>query len=291
MRLFRNTLVTLLLATLLAACQFTVTPLPGVEFDYTVDAQPLIENFDELAALEQIAVPAGGEVWIRVRFPSSSADLRFAEAEPLGSSSGLQLEWWTSNQSTRLLVSRSPAMFAPSTDVLVSHAPNVGPVNRTALPTWQCFGPCIARPYQATTAAVRVVNTSGSTRTIDFYAYGIDHVDTNEPNDSAASATLSPVSNIDDVITGAVETSGDNDYFEVTCSSAGALEGIVRFQFDSQFPGDLVLTALGADDVTATVRPGDPLTPFMQCPVLVRVRAVDNTAGPFDRSVYFITIK
>ena len=288
----RIAIVLLGLMFVLSACSVTVS-VPGPSYDLTLDASGLSTDLGVPDVLDTFTVAAGSEVWVRVRFAATSgADLRYVEIVPTGSSSGVQLEWWSSLTGSRELVSRSEFMFGPNESVLTAGASTGAALERSSIAVaWPCLGPCIARPFTSGSATIRVVNDASSPRTVQFYAYARPFADENEPNDSAAAAAPVTVSAIGDRIVGAIETSGDVDWFSVSCTG-GELAGQVGFSFDSGFDGDLTLfIAGGAGEPDETIRPGDDTAGFFSCPVDVRVRAVDGTAGAPNVSRYTITIR
>lgn len=290
MTLSRTAIVLIALSFALSACTVTVV-VPGPSFDLSVDASGLSTGLDVPDVLETVTVPANSELWVRVRFASTpGADLRYVEIVPTGAGSGLQLEWWSSLTGSMQLVSRSASMFGPTESALVSSAPSA--VERSSIAVaWPCLGPCIARSFASGSATIRVVNDASSARTVQLYAYARPFADENEPNDSAAAATAFTATAIGQTIVGAIETSADVDWFRVDCSG-GPLGGQVGFSFDSGFDGPLELTVLGGvGESNETIGPGEDTTGFFVCPVDVRVRSVDGTAGSPAVSRYTITIR
>ena len=271
-----------LLASLLAACQFTVTPVVPPTADYAVNAQG---QTTDPTPHRTITVPGNDVVWLDVRFPASSADLMFVEFEPTGSGAGLQLELWSPSGTTRELVSRSATIFGRSTAVLALGGETPAATERSSISIgWTCFGPCAARPYRSGTSYVRIVNDSTSNRTVRFYAYGLAATDQNEPNDSPTQATRVVATSLGSAVTGAIEHVDDRDYFRIDCG-AGFPFGNLELELASGFDGDIALVVGGQ-----SYREGQT-TPIMQCGSTVHVRTLDGTAGPSATSTYSIILR
>jgi hypothetical protein len=288
MSLLRMLITAVVLAALLAACAVSITPSPtGPGFDYTAAGQAIVD-FDDLPAVRRtISLAAGEEAWIEVTFPSSaSADLMYVEIETASTTAGMELEWWNLAQTSRQLVSYSSAIFGPPSALAASTA-QIDAVERSSIAAaWPCVGPCIARPYASGAKAIRVYNGTGSSRSVQIYAYGLRFTDELEPNDSESAPRNVFVEAINETIQGAIEFSGDNDYIRIDCPSTAPLSGVVQLQFDSVFAGDLVLRTSEGD-----VLPGGGVSGFLTCPTTVRVFADDGTAGPSFASRYTITIQ
>ncbi len=285
---FRMLITAVVLAALLAACNVTITPTPtGPGFDYEVTGQAIVD-FDGLPTVQRtIPLAAGEEAWVEVTFPSSpAADLMYVEIETAATTPGMELEWWDLAQTSRQLVSSSSALFGPPSASAASVAQTAAIERSSIAVAWPCLGPCIARPYASGAKALRVYNGTGSSRSVQIYAYGLRFTDELEPNDSASAAADVFVEAIDTTIQGAIEFSGDSDYIRIDCPSTQPLEGRVALQFTAaNFQGDIVLRTSAGD-----VSP-DGTSGFLTCPTMVRVFATDGTAGPSLASRYTITIK
>ena len=282
MRRFELAVTFVLLASLLAACQFTITPVVPPTADYAINAQG---QTTDPTSRRTITVPGNAVVWLDVRFPTSSADLMYVEIEPTGSGAGLQLELWSPSGATRELVSRSATIFGRSTAVLALGAETAAATERSSISIgWTCFGPCTARSYRAGTSYVGIVNDSASARTVRFYAYGLAATDQNEPNDSATQATRVVAMSLGSAVTGAIEHVDDRDYFRIDCG-AGFPYSNLELELASGFDGDIALVVGGQN-----YREGQT-TPIMPCGSTVHVRTLDGTAGPSAASTYSIILK
>jgi len=285
---FRMLITAVVLAALLAACNVTITPTPtGPGFDYEVNGQALVA-FDDLPAVRRtISLAAGEEAWLEVTFPSSTAaDLMYVEIETAATTAGMELEWWNLAQTSRQLVSYSSAIFGPPSALAASTAQTEAIERSSIAVAWPCIGPCIARPYASGRKAIRVYNGTGSTRSVQIYAYGLGFTDELEPNDTQDSAADVFVDAINNTIQGAIEFSGDSDYIRIDCPSTLPLEGRVALNFTApNFQGDIVLRTSAGD-----IAP-DGTSALLNCPTTVRVFARDGTAGPSFTSRYTITIQ
>ena len=283
----RSLLPLALLALLLAACQVTVRPPPPPAAEYTVNAQG---RTTEPRPLRTITIPANDFAVLEVIYPSSVADLMYLEIEPVGSGTGLQLEMWGPAGSARELVSRSRHLFATSTAPLelaadAADTEAVADLERSSISIgWACFGPCVGRSYRAGTTYGRVINASGSSRTVRIYAYGLEETDQNEPNDTSATATSVVVQAVGSAATGAIERVTDLDYFRIHCGSGFPFDNL-RLRLATGFDGDMVLEAAGT-----AYRPGQT-TAILSCGSTVLVRTIDGTAGPSAASTYSILIE
>ncbi len=106
-----------------------------------------------------------------------------------------------------------------------------------------CRGSCVIAKATTDSVFVKVTNRAASPKNFKLFVFGDTYADTNEPaNDSAATAPL--VNNSD---SGAIETLGDVDYYEMTAN------GTVRF--------DTKTTALDirayVEDTTFVLRDGE----------------------------------
>lgn len=282
MRRLVHALTFALLVLLLGACQITVTPVVPPTADFAINAQG---QTTDPTPRRTISVPANGEVWIDVLFPSSGADLMYVEIEPTGSASGLQLELFSPSGISRELVSRSASIFGRSTSALaLGLEPAAAPERSSISIGWTCFGPCLARSYRTGTSFVRILNDSGSDRSVRFYAYGLRATDQNEPNDSFSQATRVVATSLGSAVTGAIEHVNDFDYFRIECGSGFPYNNL-ELELASGFRGDIALVVDGT-----SYREGET-TPLVPCGSTVYVRTLDGTAGPSSASTYSIILR
>lgn len=288
MRLITRFGVFAVLIGLLAACQVTITPFVPPDVDYFVTAQAFVPDGEQPAVQRSITVPARDEAWVLVSFGSSQADHRFVEVVPTGASSGVQLETWGDSGRRRQLVSRSPLLFGTTTTVLTSEELFALEVGRNAISSpWICFGPCIAERYRSGEVYVRVANTASTSRTVNFYAYGIDAWDTSSSDQGSPTVVdVLDFGDSDVQIAGAIETVDDVDYFSFVCPSTGPWFGSAFLTLeimDEDFGGVFELvTSVGTYAVSET-------STLVPCGSVVSVRSANGTAGPSNASLYTIT--
>ena len=180
-------------------------------------------------------------------------------------------------------MSRSPSIFAESLSALPLTVTQAA--ERSSLSVqWQCFGPCVARPYRSGTSFVHVVNEGSVARTVSFYAYGFIAADENEPNDTAGTATVVDVEAVDQTVAGAIEHTADRDYVRFECATAFPFDTVL-LELTSTFEGAIELVADGN-----TYAPGEE-TPPLPCGTTAYVHTTDGTAGPSSDSRYTVTIR
>jgi hypothetical protein len=247
------------------------------------------------APVGTIDVPAGEVRWIEVTYralTSSAPTLMVFELDG-GSEGGTRID--VRDDRGRLVVaSRSSQWYGRNVGAVAATAhvdvPPSDPFGATSVVSpsavvdaWTCLGTCAAARYVAGTYYVSVRNTRSVSQRYDIVAYGRAPSDTNEPNDTASTATAYQLTFDGDGPTGAIERPGDADYFRLTCAAsfAGPSEGM-RLELASAFVGTLVLDADGG-----TYAVGVP-TPPVPCGSTVVVRAQDGSAGPAASSVYSI---
>ncbi len=259
----------------------TVEVTEETAVDFAIDAQGETVTPD---VLETITVPPNSIVLLSVDYPTVAADLMYLEIEPVGPESGLMLELWDATADERLLVSRSPALFATSPGALGPTTEAGTALARSSISVaWTCFGPCTAQPYRSGTSYARIVNESAAVRTVNVYAYGFMATDENEPNDTPAAATEFVATALGDAVTGAIEHVDDHDYFRIECDDDFPFESYI-LELISDFEGDMVLTA-GGEEFSSGVATG-----ILSCGSVVHVRTLDGTAGPSAESSYSITV-
>lgn len=269
------------LALLLVACQLTITvPEP----DLRVTAERVT---NEPGVIDTITIP-GGEtrvVEVQYRAITTSPALMFFEVQGGGVDGSVRVEFRT--ESYRFLVaSESSRRFATAVSRLgverVDDVVGLGaaPVERSIALTWECFGPCVARPYEAGTYLVKLENTSSTSRSVSIYAFGLEPTDPNEPNDTRATATVVELAAAGDGVSGAIEHVSDVDHVRFTCT--GEFVEAMRLELVSDFDRAIVLRADGRD-----YPPGSE-TDAIACGEIVAVSTTDGTAGPSLYSNYAI---
>lgn len=279
---FRSILALIALASLLVACQFTITPIPTPTPDVSITAQAGV-TFDP-EPRGAIAVPANGSRWIQVTYPSNAAaDLMYFEVT---SADGIRLEFYNETGTSLRLVSRSETLFANSLSRLNALTPSAATtdVDVTSVGIgYQCIGPCVAAPYVASTRFVRLVNETNSNRSnVQLFAYATQFDDLNEPNDTPGTARSYTVQFATDGPSGALEHVNDRDFHRIFCGSSFPESDLRLTLGAAGFVGDIVLIAGGV-----TYRPGDP-TAILPCGSIVEVRTLDGTAAAPGTSTYSI---
>jgi hypothetical protein len=119
-----------------------------------------------------------------------------------------------------------------------------------------------------------------SRASIELLAYGLEPTDPHEPNDTPATATAVLLERAGDGVSGAIEHTGDVDYFRFGCA-ADFVEAM-RLELVSDFDRAIVLRADGSD-----FPPGVESDP-VACGATVSVRTTDGSAGPSQHSNYAI---
>ena len=279
---FRSILVLIALASLLVACQLTITPIPTPTPDVSITAQSGV-TFDP-EPRGSIAVPANGSRWIQVTYPSNAAaDLMYFEVT---GADGILLEFYNETGTSLRLVSRSETLFANSLSRLNALTPSAATsdVDVTSVGIgYQCIGPCVAAPYVGSTRFVRLVNETNSNRNnVQLFAYATEFDDENEPNDTPGTARTYTVTFTGDGPSGALEHVNDRDFHTIQCGGGfpfGDLELTLRA---GAFVGDIVLIAnnvvYGKDERSLSV----------PCGATVEVRTLDGTAAAPGTSTYSI---
>lgn len=281
---FRSILAVLALAALLAACQFTITPIPSPTPDASITAQSNVTF--EPSARGSIAVPANGSRWVEVSYPSNAAaDLMYFE---ITNANGIRLEFYNQAGTILRLASRSETLFATSVSRLDALTPSAATseVDTASVGLgFQCLGPCVAAPYVAGTRYVRLVNETGSNRNnVQLFAYATVFDDLGEPNDTAGTASSFTVQDVGDGPTGALEHVNDRDFHRINCGGGFPEPNLRLTLAAASFVGDIVLIAGGN-----TYRPGEPSS-FLPCGSVVEVRTVDGTAAAPGTSTYSIVV-
>ncbi len=289
----RLVLTAILFAALLAGCGLTLGPTPPPEPDISITAETVTTS---PRALGEINVPRNAVRWVEVEYRALQLDqaLMYFEIQGSGVENDVRITLRQPNGAF-LLASRSSQRFSANVERLAAleglSVPASGtPEDQSAAAigsgiiepsidvAWRCLGPCLARPYQSGRYFVEIANEGTSDRRVSLLAYGLEPTDRNEPNDTAAQATLVELAVPGDGATGAIEHVTDVDYFRFECT-AGFGEG-VELELVSGFEGAIELRAGGR-----SYRPGVPTDP-LPCGSVVSVRTTDATAGPSAHSRY-----
>ena len=266
---------------------------PGAHSSYTLSASaaPLYaldvpaQSGGAPRALGRLTLAPGETQLARFTFGSSAAGLRFVEVTGVGGSAvdgRVRVE--VRSDAGTVGVSDDRRRFAPSLGALVATGPEHG-VAASSVPVVNvCLGPCVAQRYRSGSLVAHVTNTSSQTRSVDLYAYGAPESDSNEPNDSAATATRVSVATTGATLTGAIERIGDRDVYTLTCASSRPGSSLV-VGLQSAFPGPLALRRL---DRASGVRAGGTIE--VACGASVVVETTDGSAGPSSSSLYVLTV-
>jgi hypothetical protein len=205
MKRFNFVIAAALTATLvLTACDITITPGGPPTPDVTRSA-----GTNPGAAVWSGTVPAGGAVIFKLDVPASVSDnfdVIYLELD-----SNLQLELRNPNNYNIVATSSGPSFFASGIAGLATVGVDLD-AQAIGVAT-ACRGSCIIIPGpSARSFYARVVNNSGTSVATSLYFYGDVEQDTNEQNDSLATATTFDVlSGTGDQ--GAIELLNDVDFF------------------------------------------------------------------------------
>lgn len=232
-----------------------------------------------------VSVPAGGTVWYDVYLSSSVRNLPliYFELDPVASGPDLNLKLEDYTTGKILASSSSPEYFASGLHGLsvTSVVPSNGPAPQSLSVNKKCLSSCVIWRASASNYYLGIANPTASSVTVDVYAYGYDYTDSNEPN-NASFNYATPIGVTTDE--GAIETLGDNDYWQITSGSS--------LTFNALFSGTPV--GLQADvydsaqQYITTLYPGDSIG--VSAGQYVRVYAANNYAGPSYYSGYSLTI-
>ncbi len=248
--------------------RYTLNLAPGSPADASVSAGSPNVPVDNGAAL------AGSSILFDVDFGGALGDdVVYLEVdETIGS--GIDLFVYDANGNL-LAESSSEDSFATAA---------VGPqgINVNAV---TCRGPCVIRESGETTLFARLVNRNSSQNvSFDFFAFGNDFQDTGEPgNDSQFTPVL-----FFNAAVGAIETIGDVDFYRTYSG------GTITFDKNDVDNDDIDLQAeviAGIDGVTvvAILQPGESYNSLLQDDI-IRVTAINDTAGPAGASGYTLTV-
>jgi hypothetical protein len=249
---------------LLAGCTIVVEPFDPV-------TRPVSASADPLSPVQTVTLGSSEEVWYEVSVSSnlvSSSDVIYFEAEPQGfadTSGVLSLRLYASS-GTVLASSVSPAGFGAGTTTLTSaSASEFSPAIVNAV---NCRGPCIILPSASGTFLIRVRNISGSTITVNFFAFGDQFADGNEPFNDSEQGAVGLVVNDED--TGAIETLGDVDWYVVNERGTFLFTSLSSAELRAEVWDGSVLVDTLSPGESVEVRVGDEIAVF----------SAGNFAGP-----------
>lgn len=144
-----------------------------------------------------------------------------------------------------------------------------------------CRGSCVILESAASTALVSVTNPTDASVAVSLYAFTEDFQDTNEPGNNTPSGAV-PLS-LGSAESGALETIGDIDYFQVNADGELGLWGnatinIVFYLYD----------AAGQEQASFS-----PNSSIVGIPLgwYIRVEAANQTAAASANSAYYITLE
>ena len=213
-------------------------------------------------------IPAAGDVLIRIS-PSTTQPVIYLELNR-----EIDLEVFGASRSI-IASASSSAFFGRGTAGLAAAA-----LEPQALgPQVQCRGSCVILDQGTSSEYFALItNTTGSSISVDLYAFGDSMADLNEPdNDVASTAPILDLVNGDE---GAIEVLGDVDYWRVT--------GPQEFNFDAPSTAiDIVLDVYHGNELIETVVDGGRFDVFNGD--LLQVRALYNRAGASSASLYYIS--
>lgn len=264
-----------LLALTLTACSVTVV------FDPPTEPVSATSPSANPTAVASGTLSAGSTAWYDVSVSSQRAaegDVVYLEVDAgrdatTDAGDVLRVRVYTSSGSVTA-TSDSPDGFA-SGSVAPTAAAGLEP--QAISVTYGCFGSCVILPAQAGNYIVRVTNLSSSSVSYDFYAYMNDEQDTGENvNDGSPGVGLSSFDS------GAIETIGDEDYYEILAGG--------QLFFDSASALDLRADVIEGSTVVATLQPGDPSFRVVTGDEVV-VYALSGQAGAPAASNYSLEIQ
>jgi hypothetical protein len=249
---------------LLAGCTVVVEP-------FEPETQPISASADPLSPVDTVTLGSSEEIWYEVSVSSSlasSSDVIYFEAEPQGfadTSGVLSLRRYASS-GTVLASSVSPAGFGAGTTTLTSvSSSEFSPAIVNAV---NCRGPCIILPSTSGTFLIRVRNISGGTITVNFFAFGDQFADGNEPFNDTEDGAVGLF--LDDVDTGAIETLGDIDWYVVNDPGTFLFTSLSSAELRAEvWDGNVLVDTLSPGE-TEGVRVGDEIAIF----------SAGNFAGP-----------
>jgi hypothetical protein len=230
-------------------------------------------------AVDSLALLPGENVIYGVTVPGGRPPALFLEVD----NAGVELEVYNED-GTFFDMSASPSFFFAG-DRTQAVTPGDAALQSVATLT-RCIGPCVIRRTraQSETVFVRLVNTTGSTVSYQFYAYTRSFDDENEPNNGTR-ANAVPFSSDE---AGALETLEDQDWFQVT--SSGTLT------FTAQ-QGSLIEHRVAVYESSTTskvlhvLEPGDSVNVIGGNILQVYADPASNKAGPSATSAYYFSLQ
>lgn len=252
-------------ALLLSGCNIIFEPAPQPRTpDDSVRAVNDTEN-----PVGTYTIPAGGDLLVRIN-PSTNRPVLYIELDR-----NFDLEVF---DATRRLIasSSSPAFFARGAAGLTSAVA----IEAQALnPLAQCRGSCVILDQGTSSEYFALItNTSGSSLSVELYAFGDTMVDLGEPENDVAETA--PVLDMDNGDEGAIEVLGDQDYWRVT--------GNATFIFDAPSTSiDILLEVYSGNEVVDSATDGETFEVFNG--EIIVVRATNNRAGASSESAYYIS--
>ena len=282
----------LLAATLISACEVTVTPDPFV-------GAPVVNasaEGDQPPSLASDTVTANAPVYYQVNVPDALSDpLLYVEATAEGDSTLTVTVY--GNDKTALATSNNKAWFSPpSPSIAGTTAGAASDVLPQAIAVNAvCLGPCVITDNTEATFYVRVSTSSPTPVTFNLYAYDKAYADSTEPaNNDCGSLSASAIIVTPDPqgYVGALETLSDVDCFrsdvettQVTLSTTpnNANINIQARIFDANTNDLLDVLFVSPNSQTASTEV------FSSRLVYARVTSQNATAGPSNGSKYTIT--
>jgi len=260
-------------AIVLSACTVTISVVDSV--DETVSAGTFTGG-DLLAAssVDDVTLGGGEDIVYRVNVPSTSRDALYLYLDT-------ELDLYVYRDSgTLYATSASEDFFAGGTAGLdVSAAGSaLSPADVSA--NLACPGSCVLLPSGASDPIyVRIRNTSSFDQSVSFYAVLRDFEDTSE---ATAGLDDLPVG----TTTGALETLGDVDAYEVQTAGTLFFDGTVvsGITFEAEIRDPL---SPGSSARTLSSGDSDQVLAFEE----VRVYAVNDRAAVAGKSLYFLELQ
>lgn len=190
---------------LLSACSIDIIP-PGPP---TPDVTRSVDGGSPTTPTWSGTVAAGSGVVFKLTVPSSQAGVVFLELDR-----NLNLELRNPFDYSVVASSSSPAFYARNTLGLAAAGAAGLDAQAIGVAT-ACRGSCILLPGGSATYFARVQNPTNTSVAVNVYFFRDAEQDTNEPNDTQASATFFDVLSADGD-QGAIELLGDVDYFRMS---------------------------------------------------------------------------
>lgn len=192
--------------------------------------QPPVNPIPEVAStsnanpVDTVTVPANSTLNFDVALPAGvmSYPLITFELDPGVGGPNLNLSLISYTSYVTLASSSSPDSFAQGTLGLASLSTAATAVSRQGINANQvCYSSCILWPTNASHYYLSIQNLNGYSVTVDLYAYAQNYNDSNELGGNNGFTSAVPLASGGD--TGAIETIGDNDFWNVSSLSGGTL--------------------------------------------------------------------